>query len=121
MTRYPTLGRVSFNDIVNMYGAVDFQDQLGDFLAHLRDPSLSGRALHNRGENTLIAFRHVPVFHKIKFATTKDGAVIDGIHIRPEQVDKRGRIIPARFDTVLVQTGEQPDNAHGFRGGFRAP
>jgi hypothetical protein len=42
MTQNPTLRRVSFDDIVFKYGAVDFQDLLGDFLAHLRDSSLSG-------------------------------------------------------------------------------
>jgi len=118
MARYPTLRRVSFNDVVHKYGAVDFQDLLGDFLAHLRDPSLSGRALHNCGENTLIAFRHIPVFHKIKFGTIKDGAIVDRIHIWPEQVDTHGRTIPARFDTVLVWTGQQLDNARGIQGGF---
>jgi hypothetical protein len=28
---------------------------------------------------------------------------VDAIHIRPEQVDSHGRMIPPRFDTVLVQ------------------
>jgi hypothetical protein len=114
MTQNPTLRRVSFDDIVFKYGAVDFQDLLGDFLAHLRDSSLSGRALRDRGENTLIPFRHVPVFHKIKFGN-RDGSVIDSIHIRPEQVDKNGRIIPARFDTALVRTGA---NVRGIQGEF---
>lgn len=117
MTQHPTLRRVSFNDIAYEYGAVDFQDALGDFLAHLRDPLVSGRALRVRGENTLIPFRHVPVFHKIKFRNG-DGVIVDGIHIRPEQVDTHGRIIPARFDTVLVWAGQQLDNVHGIQGTF---
>jgi len=109
MTRNLTLRRVSFNSITNNYGAIDFQDLLSDFLAHLRRPHLSGWALHDCGENTLIAFHHTPVFHKIKFMD-RDGAVIDSIHIRPEQLDSCEQIIPARFDTVLVRTGQQPDN-----------
>jgi len=117
MTRNPTLKRVSFEDITYNYGAVDFQDVLGDFLAHLRDPSVSGRALRNRGANTWIPFHHVPVFHKIKF-TNRDGIIVDGVHIRPEQVDAHGRTIPARFDTVIVQTGQQPDSVHGNQGRF---
>jgi len=117
MTRNPTLRRVPFDDIACKYGAVDFQDLLGDFLALLKEPHVSGRALRNRGENTLIPFRHVPVFHKIKFGN-RDGAIIDAIHIRPEQVDAHGRTIPARFDTALVRTGLQPENMHGNQGEF---
>jgi len=109
MTRNPTLRRVSFEDITYNYGALDFQDHLGDFLAHLREPEASGRALRRLGENTLIPFHHVPVFHKIKF-TDKDGTIVDSVQIQPEQVDRHGRIIPTRFDTVLVWTGQQPDN-----------
>lgn len=110
MTEYPTLGRESFENIHNSYGAVEFQDLVGDFLTVLKEPHLSGRALRNRGANTLIPFHHVPVFHKIKF--TNGDVTVDSIHIRPEQVNPDdGRITPARFDTVLIRTGQQPDNA----------
>jgi Plavaka transposase len=119
MTQNPSLRRVSFVDIVYNYGAVDFQDILGDFLAHLREPHLSGRALRNRGENTLIPFRHVPVFHKIKFRDI-EGTIIDSVHIRPEQVDRHGRTIPARFDTVLVRSGQHPVDTHGIQGKFES-
>jgi len=117
MTWNPTLWRVSFDSIANNYGAIDFQDLLGDFLAHLRQPHLSGWALHDCGENTLITFHHTPVFHKIKFMDG-DGAVIDSIHIQPEQLDSHRRIIPAHFDTVLVRTGQQPDNVRRKQGMF---
>ena len=113
MTQNPTLRAVSFNDIACVYGAIDFQDLLGNFIAHLRDPHLSGRALHDHGVNTLILFHHVPVYHKIKF-TDSDGTIVDSAHIWPEQVDTHGQIIPARFDTVLLRTGQQPDNVHGM-------
>ena len=117
MTQNPTLWRVSFEDITYKYGAIDFLDLLGDFLMCLKDPSISGRALHDHGENTLIPFHHMPVFHKIKF-TNGDGAIVDSIYIQPEQVDIYGRIILARFDTVLVWTGKRPDNVHGIQGRF---
>jgi len=117
MTQNPTLWRVSFEDITYKYGAIDFLDLLGDFLVHLKDPSISGQALYDCGENTLIPFHHVPVFHKIKF-TNGDGTIVDSIYIRLEQVDIHGWIIPARFDTVLVWTGKHPDNVHGIQGRF---
>lgn len=112
MTRNPTIRRVSFDNIIRNYGAVDFMDILGDFLAHLREPRASGRALRNLGANTLIPFQHVPVFHRIKFRDG-EGAIIDGVHVRPEQVDAHGRIIPARFDTVLIRTGQHSNNIQG--------
>ena len=89
MTRNPTIKRVSFKDIVHNYGAVDFQDLLGDFIAHLREPHISGQALHNCGGNTLIPFHHVPVYHKIKFRDI-DNVIIDSVHIWPDQVDTCG-------------------------------
>lgn len=117
MTQHPTINRVSFEDITCNYGAVDLQDLLGDYLAHLREPHLSGRALRNRGQNTLIPFHHVPVYHKIKFRDI-DGVIVDSVHTRPEQVDAHGRTIQARFDTVLVRTGQRPDNVRGKQGRF---
>ena len=115
MTQNPTLRRVSFSDIVYNYGAIDFQDALGDFLAHLRETNIAARTLHSRGRNILIPFHHVPVFHKIKFRNG-DGTIVDAVHIRLEQVDAHGWIIPARFDTVLVQAGQQPGNICGSQG-----
>jgi len=109
--------RALFNNIVCNYGAVDFQDILGDFLVHLQEPCLLGQALLNHGGNTLIPFQHVPVFHKIKFRN-KNGAIIDVVHIWLEQADSHKQIIPAHFDTVLVWTGQQPDSAHGVQGKF---
>jgi len=103
MTQNPTLWRVSFKDIICNYGTIDFQDLLGNFLAYLKQPHLSGWALHDHGENMLIQFNYVPV-HKIKF-TNRDGAIVDSIHIWPEQVGAHGQIIPKHFDTVLVQSG----------------
>ena len=117
MTQHLTIRRVSFEDIIYNYSAVDFQDLLGDFLAHLREPHISGQALCNRGGNTLILFRHVPVYHKIKFRDI-DGIIVDSVHVWPEQVDVRGQTIQAHFDTVLIQTGQQPDNVRGKQGRF---
>ena len=116
MTRNPTL-RVSFGDIVESYGAVDFQDALGDFIMHLREPNVTGRALRNHGVNTLIPFHHVPIFHKIKFQNG-DGTIVDSVHVRPEQLEDDGWIKPARFDTVVVRASQRPGNICGNQGMF---
>ena len=92
MAQHPTLRRVSFNDIMGSYGAVDFEDVLGNFLVHLKGPHLSGQALCTHGDNMLIPFQYIPVYHKIKFRNG-DGAIVDAIHIWPEQVDMHGQML----------------------------
>ena len=110
MTRNPTIARVSFKDLIHQYGAKYFPDILGDFLACLQHPDVSERGVRAHGVNTLIPFHNVPVFHKIKFVL--DAEIIDTIHIRPEQVDGHGRIMPSRFDTVLVQDHQHLNTVH---------
>jgi Plavaka transposase len=97
---------VTFNVLACDYGAVDFQDALADFLAHLNNPGASVSALRQRAENILIPFRSVPVFHNIKFTKCGDSGehqISDTVHVRPGLVDKRAQIVPARFDTVIVR------------------
>jgi Plavaka transposase len=117
MTQHPTLRRVPFDEVAYKYGAINFQDLLGNFLVLLKEPHVLGQALCNGGENTLIPFHHVPVFHKIKFGNS-DGTIIDAIHIWPEQVDAHGWTIPAHFDMALAWTGLQSENTHGNKSEF---
>jgi hypothetical protein len=109
MAQTPEKRQVAFDNLARDYGAVDFQDALADFIAHLNHPDASGGALQSRAHDTHIPFSRVPVYHKIKF--TKSGhlnksEIVDAVHIRPEQKDSRGRIIPARFDTALVENSK---------------
>ncbi|KAH9019702.1 hypothetical protein EDB84DRAFT_1624592 [Lactarius hengduanensis] len=98
MARNPSLKAVSFNDLADKYGAFDFQDALADFIARLNHPQASATALRGLAEDTLLPFRHVPVFHKIKFVSTPDLDIIDVVHVRPDQKDARRRTIPSCFD-----------------------
>ena len=110
MPRHPTLKSVLFQTLVSKYGAHLFQDALADFIARVNNPGVSTATLRNRSHNTLIPFYAVPVFHKFKFTGSNGDSsrseVIDSVQVRPEQTDHRGRIIPARFDTVLVSEGQ---------------
>ena len=112
MTWNLTLRRVSFGDIIYAYGAVNFQDALGNFLAHLREPNITAQTLHSCRRNILIPFHHVPIFHKIKFRNS-NGTIVNAVHIQLEQVDTHGQVIPVRFNTVLVWAGQQPGNICG--------
>jgi len=113
MTQHPSIKAVSFDDIDKLYGAIQFQDALGDFIACINYPSRSGNELYAHAVNTLIPFCSVPVFHKVKFTSNnvEPAEIIDAIHVWPEQKDTYGQIIPPRFDTVLVLT-ECQDGTH---------
>jgi hypothetical protein len=105
MTRKPSRRAVSFDDLAYKYGAVDFQDELAHFIACTNHPHVSAATLSGLAADTLLPFRSVPVYHKIKFtSSTSDKAqIVDVVHVRPEQKDARGRDIPSRFDTVVVR------------------
>lgn len=111
MTRNPTIKAVSFDILAWKYGATDFQDELADFIARVNNPAATAVTVRARAEDTLIPFRAVPVFHKIRFVSTGDWDhsnedTMDAVHMRPEQLDSHGRIVPSRFDTVLVNNGD---------------
>lgn len=118
MTRYPSVNRVGYDDLALKYGAIDFQDALGDFIAAYKSTAGSAATVRTRGAETLIPFRTVPVYHKVKFvADDQQGSnnepdIVDAIHSRPEQMDSQGRVIPARFDTVLIRSSSHTEHVN---------
>ena len=118
MTRNPSVKKVTFDSLAENYGAIDFQDALADFIAQVTHPGTSASALRNWARNLLISFRAVPVYHKIKFTSSDSSLepdIVDAVFVRPEQKDTHGRIIPSRFDTVLVR-GKEEGQIHGTNG-----
>ncbi|KAH9161635.1 hypothetical protein EDB89DRAFT_2116804 [Lactarius sanguifluus] len=111
MTLHPTVKAVTFDELAAGYGAVDFQDALADFIALINYPGASAAMLRTRAADTLLPFRSVPVFHRIKYCYAV---------IQPEQKDGRGRTVPQRFDTVLVR-GKRHDVMHGSNVVFQIP
>jgi hypothetical protein len=107
MTQNPTLKAVSFNDLADKYHALDFQDALADFITWINYPLTSATTLKALAQDTLLPFQSVPVFHKIKFISICGSDVIDCVHVWHEQRDARRRLVPARFDTVLIHGGPQ--------------
>jgi len=110
MAQSPSRKAVPFADIFGKYGAPLFQDALADFVVAVKNPELGARALCDRARNALLPFRTVQVYHNIKFTARNDAQemeIVDAVYVRPEQRDRRGRIIPARFDTVLIQGSGQ--------------
>ncbi|KAH9075024.1 hypothetical protein EDB83DRAFT_2515877 [Lactarius deliciosus] len=108
MTRNPSAKAVSFDHLSEKHGAIDFQDALADFIARVNHPEASAAALRTLAANTLIPFRSVPVFYRIKFTSNSTSTVIDTVHVRPEQRDTHGRSVPSRFNTVIVHHRHRP-------------
>ena len=107
MAYKPSSKAVPFPDIFWKYGALLFQDRLGDFITAINNLGLGMHALHTHSANTLLPFCTVHVYHNIKFRAANDAQeleIVDAIHVWLEQKDKHGQIIPAQFDTVLVQS-----------------
>jgi len=109
LTTYPSEKGISFEGLFNRYGAIDFQDALADFIVQHNYPGLSTSVARRRADNTLLPFRKVSVFHKIKFTNPEDPDMrtVDVVHIRPEARNHRGHTIPGRFDTALVKNGSR--------------
>ncbi|KAG1870273.1 hypothetical protein DFJ58DRAFT_723170 [Suillus subalutaceus] len=99
MTKHPTIKCVQLDRIVREYGATFFTEALA--------PQLEREAAH-----IIIPFDTVATFHRIKFNSInargiQDSSVtVDSVHCQPSQEDKRGHMIPAHFDTVLVNEGD---------------
>ncbi|KAI9430032.1 hypothetical protein H4582DRAFT_2114015 [Lactarius indigo] len=104
MTRNPSAKAVLLRPSrgVGKHGATDFQDALADFIARTNHPEASAAALRTLAADTLIPFHAVPVFYRIKFTSGSTSAVVDAVHVQPEQIDAHGRSIPPWFDTIIV-------------------
>ena len=104
MTEDPSKKAVPFLDISKKYSTASFQDALADFIASVNNPRARVRALHTHSANTLLPFRTVRVYHKIKFMTGSE--IVDAVHVQPEWL-KNGWVTPARFNTVLIRGSGQ--------------
>ena len=120
MAQHPSAKSVGYDDLADKYGATFFQDALGDFIAAHKLTTGVAATIRARGAETLLPFRAVPVFHKIKFTASDNPQhdTIDSIHARPLGMDSQKCLMPARFDTVLVHSGsgERNERANNLKG-----
>ncbi|EPQ49860.1 hypothetical protein GLOTRDRAFT_51483, partial [Gloeophyllum trabeum ATCC 11539] len=124
MTRHPTLKAVPLSEVRSDYGATYFEAALARFVAQYHQPHLTRAQIEDAANRMSIRFQTIPVFHKIKFrnrdpfARTAEFDTSDAVHAKPIRQDSRGRDVPARFDTVLVNMGTS-GNANSRLQGFR--
>ncbi|KAL7279210.1 hypothetical protein ACG7TL_007050 [Trametes sanguinea] len=111
IARNPSVKALTFEAAVTRYAASFFRDALARFVVQYRQPDLSWRQIERASASVYFNFRSIPVFHKIKYLLDDVqgfGLVEphrDVVHARPARQDSRGRPVPARFDTVLVNDG----------------
>lgn len=113
LTKWPSVSAVDLDDLIKNYGAEFFWEALCRHIIlsqHTGPSKLTRRQLEQRVPFTNIPFTSLPVYHKLKFVTTANpgevkATTLDAIHVRPEHRSRRGILIPARFDTALVNVG----------------
>jgi hypothetical protein len=116
-TKHPTRKAVTFDELIEGYGADCFRQSLAEFMVQLRNPDWSRIRVQTTAAYWEAPFHRVAVYHKIKMLqqdtdgfTGVDG-VLDSVHVKPSRKNKRGSIIPGRFDTVLFDNLTQENIA----------
>ncbi|KAI0055018.1 hypothetical protein BV25DRAFT_1816215 [Artomyces pyxidatus] len=123
IARYPNVKSAKFKDLRDHYGAVDFEPALYNFIMQLRNPHITTRQLSRQHiEDKTLPFRSVAAYHNIKIwnrdPQEREQApdTRDSVHVRPAYKDTRGRAVPGRFDTVLVDMGDGGESGvEGYR------
>jgi hypothetical protein len=113
LTKWPSRRKVDLDEIVSGYGASFFREALRRHIVlskHSGSRQLTPNQLERAILFTPLPFTAVPVYHKLKFTQPAESArtrrvTLDAIYVRPERKSKKGVVIPARFDTALVNIG----------------
>lgn len=111
MTKRPSRKAVPLTEIATEYKAPFFVDVLARFVVQDTDPALMRAQVEDRASNIDLPMRSLPVFHKARFwlGNANQHRLMskerDVVHAARFRVGKRGKMVPARFDTVLVNGG----------------
>ncbi|KAI1786574.1 hypothetical protein LXA43DRAFT_975694 [Ganoderma leucocontextum] len=125
IAKWPTVPSLRLAAAETDYGAPFFRDALARFLVKHRDPTLvETRDIEREANKMVFRFASVPAYHRLKFVL-EDAQQLgimdvtrDAAHARPARKDRRGKVVPARFDTVLVNEGTGgPMGVSGYRVG----
>ncbi|KAH9000965.1 hypothetical protein EDB86DRAFT_2801599, partial [Lactarius hatsudake] len=95
------------------YGAEHFRTALRRYVVISNSPHLTTAQVERSLWDIHFPFRHLPVWHRIKYLRTEPYTgltqTVDSIHAYPHRFDVRGRHIPCRFDTALINEGHGGD------------
>ena len=113
MASGPSVQKVSLDALETDYGASHFRAALRRYVLLSRSPHLTTTQVEHGLWDIHFPFRHLPVWHKAKYRRTEfyTGQIqtVDSIHAYPSRTDVRGRPVPCRFDTALINDGNGGD------------
>ena len=125
MMKHPSRKAVRLEEIVSRsyYGATFFLPAFARFVVQHNNPHLTLRQVEDHARYFHLPFSSLPVYHRIKFWNPNifGPETLDSIHVHPRQNSgSEDVIIPARFDTALVDIRRDGDGTasrgHGQRG-----
>jgi len=110
MAKAPSERGVTLACLKDDYGATYFEAALARWVAQYQNPHFTTkRQVQEAASNIDIPFNKVSVYHRIKFVSRDPfdlnpltETTVDSIHVEPPKLNKNGKTIPGRFDTVLV-------------------
>ena len=111
MTRHPSIGGVTFDQLASYYGVTHFRECIARFIVNYNYPEALQAQWEWHAAVLPLQFCKVPVFHKAKFwegdfpLYRHASDEYDVVHATPGRFDKRGHPIAGRFDTALVNEG----------------
>ena len=110
MAKHPTHQGVPIEVICTKYSATQFIPALSHFIAQYQHPEYSKAQVKAASTSIHIPFSKISVFHCLKFVSYDiyslnplDEIVVNSIHTDPVHFDKYKKVVPGRFDTVVVQ------------------
>ena len=108
-SKTPSVRNVALEALETEYGAQHFRAALRRFILLTNSPELTAAQVERGLWDVHFHFRYLPVWHKIKFLRTEvytgRTQTVDSIHAYPQRSDVRGRPVPCRFDTALINNG----------------
>jgi hypothetical protein len=111
MTKRPSQKAVPLATIANKYSAPFISAALARFISRYVNPTYTRAQADAYANGVDLPTRKLAVYHKAHFSLADPGHFQlmsnedDVVHATPARIDKRGKTIPGRFDTVLVNVG----------------
>ena len=111
MTKHPSKKAVTFDVLKEEYHATMFDQALVHYILKQQNPDFSYSRIENMIPYFSLPFDGVSVYHKARFwLGSQENYRLQSneynvIHARPLRLETKNKEIPARFDTVLVDSG----------------
>ena len=119
--KLPNTCSTTLDSIELDYGAHHFKTALCSYIVIANHRRMASVQLERALGDIRLPFRRLPVWHRLKFLRLDPATGVeqtaDSVHAHPARKDLRGRTIPSRFDTALINDGTGGDT--GLHGEFK--